>query len=362
MKKNRTIGVLFGGPSEEYEVSCKSAETIVRGLREAGHNVLAIGISKTGRWYAPVADEAIANFKAEEAGVAEVTLLPRPGGDLYRLSDFSKIAEIDVIFPIVHGKTGEDGRLQGFLDLCRLPYVGAGCAGSAVGMDKVYMRDILKGHGIAQTDYYVIMRTDWQRSPDEVAHEVMKALPFPLFVKPANSGSSVGISRAIDLSSLKDAIALAARYDRKILIEKAVEKREIELAVMGNDVIEVSLPGEVLADQAFYDYRSKYQSAESRTEVPANLSPEKTREIQSLGRKIYKALDLWGLCRVDFFLENDSERVILNEVNTLPGFTDISMYSKMWAESGKALPQLLDELVQLALEHDAEMAQTSITI
>ncbi len=362
MKKDKTVGVLFGGPSEEYEVSCKSAETIVRGLREAGYKVLAIGISRAGRWYAPVPDEAIANFKADEAGIEEVTLLPRPGGTVYCLRNFAEIAEIDVVFPIVHGKTGEDGRLQGFLDLCRLPYVGAGCAGSAVGMDKVYMRDILKSHGIVQTDYHVVMRTDWQEAPETVAREVMDALPFPLFVKPANSGSSVGISRAVDFASLNDAIALAARYDRKILIEKAVDKREIELAVMGNDVIEVSLPGEVLADQAFYDYRSKYQSSESRTEVPAELSPEKIREIQLLGRKIYKALDLWGLSRVDFFLENGSGRVILNEVNTLPGFTDISMYSKMWAATGKPLPQLLDELVQLALAHDADMAQTSITI
>lgn len=362
MKKNKTVGVLFGGSSEEYEVSCKSADTIVRGLREAGYDVVAIGISRAGRWYAPVPDESIANFKAEEANIAEVTILPRPGGTVYRLEDFSELVELDVVFPIIHGKTGEDGRLQGFLDLCQLPFVGAGCAGSAVGMDKVYTRDILNSHGIAQTEYHVVMRKEWQDDPEAIGQRVMAALPFPLFVKPANSGSSVGISRADDAASLNDAIALAARYDRKILIERAVDKREIELAVLGNDDIAVSLPGEILADQAFYDYRSKYQSAQSRTEVPAKLSPETTKEIQDLGRKIYRALDLWGLCRVDFFIENGSGRVLLNEVNTLPGFTDISMYAKMWAASGKPLPQLLDELVQLALAHEADMAQTSITI
>lgn len=362
MNKNKTVGLIFGGASEEHEVSCASAASVAIGLKEAGYDVVPIGISRSGFWYGPIPFEDIVSFDPEQFHGLEVTMLPQPGGELYRLNGMEVLAHLDVIFPIVHGKFGEDGRLQGFLDMTHLPYVGCGCAASAVGMDKVYTKDVLKAYDIDQTPYTVVRRSQWREAADEVLKEIEAALSYPLFVKPANGGSSVGISRADDRDSLRKALDTAALYDRKMLIETAIDKREIELAVLGNDYPMVSLPGEILADQAFYDYRSKYQSAASRTQVPADLSESLTVKVQAAALAVYKALDLSGLARVDFFLEKGTDRLLLNEVNTLPGFTDISMYAKMWAAEGKGLAFLLDELIGFAMQQAAEQAKTINTV
>lgn len=362
MAAGGTIGLLFGGASEEHEVSCASAAAICRGLLEAGYEVVPIGISRAGIWYGPIAPEAIRDFDPAAEQGREVTLLPQPGGVLYRLPSMEPLATLAVVFPIIHGKTGEDGRLQGLLDLARLPYVGCGCAASAVGMDKVYTKDILKAHDIPQAPYYVTLRSCWQSEPERILDEIEKALGYPVFVKPANGGSSVGISRGDDRASLAAALDTAALYDRKLLIEGAIDKREIEVAVLGNDHPIASSPGEILADQAFYDYRSKYQSAQSRTQVSADLSPALTAKVREAALAVYEALDLEGMARVDFFLEKGSDRLLLNEVNTLPGFTEISMYAKMWAADGKPLATLLDELVRLARDKASEQARTINTI
>lgn len=358
-----TVGVLFGGPSEEYEVSRKSACTVMRGLREAGFAPVAIGIARHGRWYGPIAEEDILTFDPVENAPGEVAMMPRPGGTVYRLFDLQPICELDVVFPIIHGTYGEDGRLQGFLDMCCLPYVGAGVGASAVGMDKVYMRDIAQCHGIAQTDYASLLRKRWQKDQAGVLKDLAQQFAgADVFVKPANGGSSIGIHKATNREELIYAIDQAARYDRKIMVERAVEKREIELAVMGNDQPVASLPGEILADQAFYDYHSKYESQVSRTVCPANLDEKTTEAVRSTGLKIYQALDMCGLCRVDFFIEKETGRLLFNEVNTLPGFTEISMYAQMWAASGKDLATLCRELVELAIAQRAEVDANAITL
>ncbi len=346
----KRVMLLFGGVSEEYDISCMSAQNILRGLEEAGHIVCPVGIARNGRWFAPVNAEHIIRFDPETSGVQEVSMLPKPGSALFRLSDGAEIFQPDVVFPIIHGKTGEDGRIQGFLDLCQLPYVGCGAQASAVGMDKVYMKDILNTHGIQQIPYVVVYRHDHQTDAEASVDRVSEALTYPVFVKPANGGSSVGCSQANNAGELHDALALAARYDRKILVEQALlRKREIELAVLGNVQLAVSQPGEVLSDQDFYDYRAKYESKVSRTQVPADLSDDETETIRTLGARIYRALDLSGMARVDFFIDLDRQQILLNEVNTLPGFTAISLYQKMWEQAGKPLPALLNELLDLAM-------------
>lgn len=362
MKKPLTVGVLFGGPSEEYEVSRKSAQTVMRGLREAGFEAVAIGIARHGRWYGPIEEADIADFDPVENAPGEVGMMPRPGGTVYRLFDLQPVCELDVVFPIIHGTYGEDGRLQGFLDMCRLPYVGAGVGASAIGMDKVYMRDIAKCHGIAQTDYAVVLRKRWQCEPESILDELqVKFARTDVFVKPANGGSSIGINRACNREELALALDEAARYDRKIMVERAIDKREIELAILGNENPVASLPGEILADQAFYDYHSKYESHASRTVCPADLDDMTREAVRQTGLRIYRALDMCGMCRVDFFIEKESGCLLFNEVNTLPGFTDISMYAQMWAASGKDLPTLCRELVELALAQRAEMDANVIT-
>lgn len=359
MKSQITVGVIFGGPSEEFAVSRRSAATIVSGLREAGYMPIPIGIGRDGHWYGPIPDSEITTF-SENAGYEEIIMLPKPGGNIYRLQDFSVIESLDVVFPIIHGKIGEDGRLQGFLDMCRLPYVGCGVASSAIGMDKVYMRDILKAHCITQASYCMLLRENWLKDEDQEIRQVESKMSYPVFVKPANGGSSIGISKAENREELIHAIKLAIKYDRKIIIEDLIDKREVEIAAIGNGEAIVSLPGEVLAESQFYDFTAKYKNKSINTKVPADLSEDLIKQLQTEAKKIYKILDLSGLARIDFFIEKGSNRILLNEVNTLPGFTSISMFAQMWQASGKALSKLLDELIQLAFDRKRENELTII--
>ncbi|MEE0434053.1 MAG: D-alanine--D-alanine ligase family protein [Peptococcaceae bacterium] len=350
LNKDMTIGVVFGGPSGEYDVSCVSANTIIGALVEAGYNVFPIGVAKDGRWYGPVAVEDIQHFDAASYADQEIIFPQHPNGVIRNAKTFAEIGMPDVVFPIIHGSYGEDGHLQAFFDMCRIPYVGAGMMGSVVGMDKVFMRDILKAHHIPQTDYQAVRRSDFEEHPEAELDALEAALTYPMFVKPSCLGSSVGISKVNNREALADGLALAARYDSKLIVETGVNAREIETALLGNRDVVMALPGEIVTEGVFYDYESKYVLDNSVTKVPADLSEEQVEEITRIAKETYKVLDLSGMCRADFFIDKDNGRVLLNEVNTLPGFTAISMYAKMWQASGKPLIKVIEKLIELALE------------
>lgn len=349
LNKDLKIGVVFGGPSGEYDVSCISANTIISALLEAGYtNVFPIGVAKDGRWYGPIAAEDVKNFDATANAAQEISFPQHPGGMMRNAQTFEELGTLDVIFPIVHGSYGEDGHLQAFFDMCRIPYVGAGMMGSVVGMDKVFMRDILKAHDIPQTDYVSVRRYDFEKDESAVLDEIEAALTYPMFVKPSCSGSSVGISKVLDRASLRQGLIKAGEVDSKLLVEAGVDAREIETALLGNEEVEIAPPGEVITAGVFYDYESKYILDNSATQVPADLSEETISKLKYIGRETYKILDLSGMCRADFFIEKSTGRILVNEVNTLPGFTAISMYAKMWQAAGKPLIEVIETLIELA--------------
>jgi D-alanine-D-alanine ligase len=265
---------------------------------------------------------------------------------------------LDVVFPVLHGPYGEDGTVQGLLELANIPYVGAGVLASAVGMDKAVAKQVFAARGLPQAKYLVVLRKDWLAAPAPIRKSVASALGYPVFVKPANLGSSVGISKAKSDAELPAAIDLAAEFDRKIVIEAAVPNaREIEIAVLGNDAPEVSVPGEVIPSREFYDYEAKYLDTDSRTIIPAELPPGVAAEVQRLAIEVFRAVDCAGMARVDFLMDGSQGTLYVNEINTIPGFTTISMYSKMWAASGLPYPELLDRLITLARERHAEKQQ-----
>lgn len=351
MDKNMRIGVVFGGPSGEYDVSCVSANTIVSTLMEAGYTqVFPIGVAKDGRWYGPVAEADIAHFDAAAYADRELIFPQYPGGVMRNAKTFEEIGTLDVVFPIIHGSYGEDGHLQAFFDMCRLPYVGAGMMGSVVGMDKVFMRDILKAHDIPQTDYVAVRRYDFEKEPEQIMDEVEAALTYPMFVKPSCLGSSVGISKVQNRDALCDALIVAGKYDSKLIVETGVNVREIETALLGNYEADMAAPGEIITEGVFYDYESKYILDNSVTKTPADLTEEQIAELNRIAKKTYAILNLSGMCRADFFIDKDNGRILLNEVNTLPGFTSISMYAKMWQVSGKSLIEVIERLIELAFE------------
>lgn len=360
-KTKVTVGVIFGGPSGEHEISCISAASIAKNIDMQKYNVVAIGVGRDGRWFAPIPFNDIATFKVDNYLDCEVYFKPKKdNGKLYSNKDNSVVTEIDVVFEIIHGTYGEDGKLQGLLDICGIPYVGSGVTGSAVGMDKIICRQIVKSEGVPQVKYVSALRHEWENEPEAVLVGIESELNYPVFVKPANMGSSVGISKADDRESLKEAINEAVRFDSRLMIEEGIEMREIELSVMGNDDLFVSLPGEILSAQAFYDYETKYHNTESKTEVPANLDENTISNLQMIAKKVYKALDLAGLSRVDFFIEKNTNQIYFNEVNTLPGFTDISMYAKMWQASGIEMSMLIEELINLAFKRRYDLNRNEI--
>lgn len=352
--KPRKVGVFFGGPSTEYEVSRVSALSIAKALEQAGHTVLNIGVGRNGRWYGPIPTEAITNFESENHLEEEIVAWSRPGTALYSVKDGSIVCELDIAFPIIHGRYGEDGHLQALFDMMGLPFVGAPMAASAVGMDKVYMRDILESRGLPQVLYVPITRGQWEQNPQVILDNVKKKLDLPIFVKPANAGSSVGITKVTNFEGLEAAADKAFEVDRKILFEQGREVRELEVSVLGNESTFLAGPGEVVAGAEFYDYEAKYQSSISQTLIPADIPKEVREEVHALSREVYKALDLRGLSRIDFFLTKDTAELLVNEVNTLPGFTSISMYAKLWEAEGKSLPALVAELIELALARSEE--------
>ncbi|MGE0487789.1 MAG: D-alanine--D-alanine ligase family protein [Vulcanimicrobiota bacterium] len=352
MKKIR-VAVIFGGRSGEHEVSIMSARSVLAHLDPQRYEVVPLAISRAGRWLPPVAARAALEAGVAESDSAGLTLSPGSGGQALVPAQASEepVETIDVVFPVLHGPYGEDGTIQGLLEMTGLPYVGAGVLSSAVGMDKAIMKAIWQSAGLPLLPSTELLRSRWQLERETILTELEQMPGLTCFVKPCNLGSSVGISKARDRQELARAIDLACRFDRKILIEKAVENpREIELAVLGNDFPEVSVPGEIIHGQDFYDYESKYFKTDGQvTQIPADLPADTVQELQQLALRAYRALDLSGLSRVDFLMDAEG-RVYLNEVNTLPGFTPISMYPRLWEASGLPYPQLLDRLIELALE------------
>jgi D-alanine-D-alanine ligase len=342
------VAVLFGGRSGEHEVSLVSGASVAGALSER-HEVIPVLIDRQGRWLrqATLAPE----------GGEPVFLVPAPEerGALRRLSDSSVVARPDVYFPVLHGTFGEDGTVQGLLDLAAVPYAGSGVAASAAAMDKELMKALFTAAGVPQTPYRVL-----RRPPDEgAAVVVIEELGLPVFVKPANPGSSVGVSKVKRAAELGAALDLAFAYDRKVVVEAAVkDNRELEISILGNDDPSASVPGEIIPDREFYDYDSKY-SAESRTQllIPAPLDAAVAAEVGRLGIAAFGAVDACGYARVDFFLERATGKVLVNEINTIPGFTSISMFPKLWAASGVPYAELLARLVSLALERHAERAR-----
>jgi len=358
MQKQR-VAVIFGGKSGEHEVSIASAASIFKHLDPARYETVPIKIEKDGKWML-TGDVPKAISAADVHRQAQTTAL-QPIDPTTTLTG----GGIDVVFPVLHGPYGEDGTVQGLLELANVPYVGAGVLGSAVGMDKAVMKTLFLAHGLPVGPYLAVLRHEWTRDALALTQRVERELSFPVFVKPANLGSSVGISKARTAAEFTEAMAVALQYDRKIVIEAAVPNaREIECAVLGNDDPEASVPGEIIPLREFYDYEAKYMDANgSRLEIPAVITAEQTAAVRRLSIDAFRACDLSGLARVDFLMRRDTGEIFLNEVNTLPGFTTISMYPKLWAASGLAYPDLLERLITLALERhrDKQLLRTSVT-
>jgi D-alanine-D-alanine ligase len=348
MASQQTIALLFGGRSGEHEVSVRSGESVARGL-SARFKVLPVLIDHGGRWWLQAGPGVSAH------GGVPVFVVPSPEdkGALRRLDDASVAARPDVYFPVLHGTYGEDGTVQGLLELAGVPFVGSGTAASAASMDKVLMKALFAAAGLPQADYRVLLGRDRER-----AARIVEPLGLPVFVKPANLGSSVGVSKVKSPGELGRALDLAFAYDRKVVVEAAVPgAREIEISVLGNDDPASSLPGEIVPDREFYDYDSKY-SADSKTElrIPAPLDAAAITELQSLGARVFHAVDASGYARVDFLMEGKTGRVLVNEINTIPGFTSISMFPKLWEATGLPYEELLGRLVDLGLERHRERA------
>ena len=387
MKKLR-VGILFGGRSGEHEVSLLSAASVLKAIDQNKFEVVPIGITKEGRWLTSGEAERLLQGKPVEdarhlrAGDPEATpgaavlargeavvVPPEPAHRQQGMVPFQtatparraadRAINVDVIFPVLHGTFGEDGTIQGLLELADIPYVGAGVLGSAAGMDKDVMKALFRNAELPIVKHVTILRGDWEADPKKAEKLVDKNLKYPVFVKPANLGSSVGISKARDRKELGPAIYEAAKFDRKIVIEEGVggkknKAREIECSVLGNDRPQASVPGEIVPGKEFYDYTAKYLDEGSQLIIPAKLTKSETKKVQELAIKAFQAVDCSGLARVDFLMDPKNRKLYVNEINTMPGFTAISMYPKLWAASGLSYPELIEKLIQLGLERHAE--------
>jgi len=378
LAKKLRVAVIFGGRSGEHEVSIRSAHSVIGAIDRDRYEVVPIAITKEGKWLSP--PEAAALLSDTARSLLSAKVIAKTARAVAILGDPSHqglvslegnesavpTERIDVVFPILHGPYGEDGTLQGLLEMANIAYVGCGVLASSCGMDKVAMKSLFAEAGLPICRYLWFLRSHWKRDRTEVMRRAGRAIGFPCFVKPANLGSSVGVSRAVDKRSLIQAVDLAARYDRKIIVEEGLDAREIECAVIGNDEPKASLPGEyVVHDEAakFLDYTEKYTSTgHVEFVVPAPVSKAVTAKIQQMAIKAFQAIDGAGLARVDFFLRRDTKELLVNELNTMPGLTDVSGYPKMWGASGLAFPRVLDLLIELAFarHRDKALNKTSI--
>jgi len=368
MAEKLRVGVIFGGQSGEHEVSLVSAQGIMNAMDKERYEIIPIGIAKEGRWLTsgepmkllqsggPGVAGQIADTRQAEPGTWE--LVPTDRRELVPGTRETGFPQVDVVFPVLHGPYGEDGTVQGLLELAGIPYVGAGVLGSALGMDKIAMKAVFASHGLPVVEQVALKRRDWERDPEAMVELVEKQLGYACFIKPANLGSSVGISKVHQRSGLAPALALAARYDRRMLAERAVNAREIECSVLGNDEPIASVPGEIIPCREFYDYIAKYIDDRSELIIPADLPPGVTRRIQELAIAAFLAVDCAGMARVDFLLDRDTGELYVGELNTIPGFTPISMYPKLWEASGISYSELIDRLIELALERHADNSRS----
>jgi len=351
--KRIRVGVIFGGRSVEHEVSLVSAASIINGLDKEKYEVIPIGIASTGQWLSSSETLRLLKEKQSIEREQEQLLIPDPRKQsLVAINDGGSVAEaLDVIFPVVHGRFGEDGTLQGLLELADLPYVGPGVLGSAVGMDKVIQKELLIRAKIKSAPFVWFTNEEYELHHKKIIAEIERKLTYPVFVKPSNSGSSIGINKAYHRKELISFIHDAAEYDRKVLVEQSVPNaREIECGILGNDQPIASLPGEIVPSNEFYDYDAKYVDGKSHAIIPAKLPAAVVKKIQQYALTAFRILDCAGMARVDFLVTKKTDRVFLNEINTIPGFTSISMYPKLWQASGVPYSLLLDKLIQLALE------------
>ncbi len=354
MKSKRIkVGVLFGGRSAEHEVSLVSATSIIKNLDPKKYEVVPIGISKEGKWLS--GDKVLSILKSQTAIPKQLASMVPADPTIKSLVSLNinktSATPLDVIFPVLHGTFGEDGTVQGLLELAGIPYVGAGVLGSAVGMDKIAQKMIFESNNIPTPKFTYFTASAWQKNKPLLVKDILKQIGLPCFVKPANLGSSVGISKAHNEKGLIQAINLAVKYDRRIIVEQAVANPlEIECAVLGNDNPEASVLGQIISSNEFYDYDAKYVDGKSQAVIPAPLPSKIAKEIQNYATAAFKALDLAGMARVDFLVQANPYRIYLNEVNTIPGFTSISMYPKLWEASGLTYIKLLDKLINLAIE------------
>jgi len=379
MAKKLRVGILFGGRSGEHEVSLLSAASILKAIDRKKFDVVPIGISKAGRWLTGDGAQALLAGGNSEANAPALSVVsgsqPTPADAVTALiPDAAAIGEaqqasgkFDVVFPVLHGTFGEDGTIQGLFELADIAYVGSGVLGSAAGMDKDAMKRLFAQARLPIVKHLTILRTAWEASPRKTVAAIEAALKYPLFVKPANLGSSVGISKVHGRKELAPALNLAARFDRKIVIEQGVggakkKARELEVAVLGNDDPKASVVGEIVPGKEFYDYEAKYLSDGSIPIIPARITVAESKQIRAMAVEAFRACDLAGLARVDFLMEPDGKRrIYLNEVNTLPGFTSISMYPKLWQATGLSYADLITRLIELALERRRERSRTSFS-
>jgi D-alanine-D-alanine ligase len=360
-KKRLRIGILFGGRSGEHEVSLASAASVIRGLDPDKYEPVPIGISKEGHWLIGGAAQKMLPEVLKGGQRVMMTADPTDAA-LVRLDGSGGGQRLDVVFPVMHGTFGEDGTIQGLLDLAGLPFVGAGVLGSAIAMDKDVAKRLLQVAKIPVVPWITVQRHDWESNPREIQGAIELKFQYPVFVKPATLGSSVGMTKVHSREELAPALNLAAEFAMKILVEQCVVGREIEVSVLGNHDPKASVPGEIVPHREFYDYAAKYLEEGTQLLIPAKLKPVEGKKIRQFAVDAFRALELSGMARVDFFLEKEGGKIFLNEVNTIPGFTSISMYPKMWEASGIPFRELIDKLIELALEQHAEKARTKYQI
>jgi D-alanine-D-alanine ligase len=359
-KHKLRIGVIFGGQSGEHAVSLMSAQSVMSALDKEKYEIIPIGIDKAGRW---ITGNAFAVLSSGDTGGFPAALLPDPQASALmqldqrdqELTGLSVVAKLDVVIPVLHGTYGEDGTVQGLLELAGLPYVGAGVVGSAVGMDKAIFKYVMTANGLPVLPWHLVIVTSWENNAQAILAEIEARLSYPVFTKPANLGSSVGISRCSNRIELQEGLAEAFRYDRRVVVEQGINARELEVSVLGNEEPTASIVGEIRPRRAFYDYYAKYVAEpgsedESELIIPAEISPATAKEVRKLAIQAYKAIDCAGMGRVDLLLDKQDGHLYLNEINTIPGFTQISMYPKLWEASGLSYSELLDRLIELALE------------
>jgi D-alanine-D-alanine ligase len=355
------VGVLFGGRSGEHEVSLASAASIIRGLDPQKYEAVPIGISKEGHW---LIGEGAQKMLPEvlRTGQRVVMSADPTESALMPIDGSARGHKLDVIFPVIHGTFGEDGTMQGLLELAGLPFVGAGVLGSAIGMDKDVAKKLMQVAGIPVVPWIAVQRADWERDPKAIRRAIEKKFKYPVFAKPATLGSSVGMTKVHSRAELGPALDLAAEFAMKIMVERAVSAREIEVSVLGNHDPRASIPGEIVPHREFYDYAAKYLEEGTQLLIPAKLKKSEVKKVQVMAVTAFRALELSGMARVDFFIEKRGGKIFLNEVNTIPGFTSISMYPKLWEANGIPFRELISKLIDLALEQHQEKARTKYQI